>query len=136
MSYRLHILALLLLSGLPSTASAGFWEGGNPGGDELRGTFKGLSLHLSGNITGFKVTDQHGRTSTVVLASPQGLSVPLDLPAGEWTEITVLLDGPVTVRSAGQSHQLNWTLPEDLNLQTTSAERLSQALEDGGLAIP
>ena len=42
MSYRLHILALLLLSGLPSTASAGFWEGGNPGGDELRGTLKGL----------------------------------------------------------------------------------------------
>ena len=149
------ILALLLLSGLPSTASAGWWETGNPGGDELRGTFKGLGLHLSGNITGFKVTDQHGRTSTVVLASPQGLSAPLDLPSGEWTEITVLLDGPVTVRSAGQAHQLkvdsltvpladpgasqvhlDWTLPEDLNLQTTSAERLCQALEDGGLAVP
>ncbi len=155
MPYRPHILALLLLSGLPSTASAGWWETGNPGGDELRGTLKGLGLHLSGKITGFKVTGKHGRTSTVYLASPQGLDAPLDLPSGDWAEITVLLDGPVTVRSGGTSVRLevdsltvpladpdatqvtlDWTLPDGLDLRTVSAERLLHALEDGGLAIP
>ena len=155
MSYRLHILALLVLSAMPGSASAGWVETGNPGGDELRGTLKGLGLHLSGKINGFKVTGKHGRTSTVYLASPQGLSAPLDLPAGEWAEITLLLDGPVTVGNGGRHRQLwvdsltvpladpdatqitlDWTLPEGLDLRTVSAERLLHALEDGGLAIP
>lgn len=155
MSYRSHILALLVLSAMPGSASAGWVETGNPGGSELRGTFKGLGLHLSGKINGFKVTGKHGRTAVVELDSPQGLGAPLDLPEGEWAEITLLLDGPITVRSGGVSVRLevetltvplsdpdaaqvtlDWSLPDDLDLRTVSAERLRCALEDGGLAEP
>ena len=86
----------------------------------------------------------------------------LRLPAGDWAELTLLLDGPVTLELGGaqvtldldaltvpladpgaSEIHLEWTLPEDLTARLERGERsetlsdqLGFALQDGGLAAP
>ncbi len=154
MFHRYLLLALLLVSALPTSASAGWTEVGNPGGS-FRGTFKDLQIRLSGSLKGFKVTGKHGKTEVVHLPRAQGLDQAISLPEGSWDEITLFLDGPVTVRAsdgviklqvdsitvvledpdAAQVH-LDWTLPADYTSLRGSPTRLLQALEDGALARP
>ena len=151
MCHRSFLLALLFLTGMPGVASAGFTEWGNP--EDLRGTFNGI--RLSGRLTGFKVTGKHGKSEVVALPRGTDLSRPLMLPEGTWHEITLLFDGPVTVRGlddaltlqvdsltvvlddpdASRVH-LDWTLPDDWSALSASPDRLLQALEDGALALP
>lgn len=145
---RLIIVTLLGLTGLTGT---GFIEWGNPGGDELRGGLKDLKIRLDGKLKGIKVTNKHGRS--VVVHRSQSLTAPITLPAGEWAEVTLLLDGPVTLRDdrstvlldvesltvvvddpeATEIH-LEWTLPTALTAFRTD-DALVRALEDGGLAL-
>lgn len=151
MSYRSLLLALLSLVGLPGIASAGVAGWGNP--DDLHGSLKDLQVRLSGKISGFKVTNKHGRTVEVRLPRLQSLDAPITLPAGEWAELTLVLDGPVTVRAGAaevvlevdaltvpladpDAHRihLDWTLPADRRALSTDA--LVTALQDGGLAVP
>lgn len=153
MTKPLRILALLFIAGLSWSASAGVWEGGNPEGGDIRGALKDLRVKMSGKISGFKLTGRHGRTVEVHLPRPQALDAPLVLPPGDWAEITLLLDGPVTVRSAhslvqlevetltvvledteARKVQLDWTVPADP--YDLDDDQLIVALEDGGLAIP
>ena len=153
MAYRSLLVALLFGVGLPGVATARYTEWGNPGGDEFRGKLEGV--RLAGKITGFKLTNKHGRTVMVRLPHPQSLETPISLPEGEWAEITLLLAGPVTVSSgatsvvlkvdsltvpledpeAGEIH-LDWTLSSDLEAMNFDPDRLILALEDGGLAVP
>ena len=145
---RSAVIALLLVSAVPTSASAGWTEVGNPGG-----SLKGIGL--SGKLTGFKVTGKHGKTEVVHLPRAQGLDQAIPLPECSWHEITLTLDGPVTVRAeegvlklqvdsitvaledpdAAQVH-LDWTLPADDTSLRGSPTRLLQALEDGALARP
>lgn len=145
---RLIIVTLLSLIGLTGT---GFIEWGNP--EDVRGGLKGLQVRLSGKISGFKVTNKHGRSVEVRLPRLQSLDAPITLPAGAWAELTLVLDGPVTVRSgtaavvlevdaltvpledpdARQVH-LDWTLPDEVGALSQGA--LIAALQDGGLAVP
>ena len=156
MAYRSLLIALLFGVGLPGISTAGVIEVGNPGGDELRGKLEGV--RLAGKITGFKVTNKHGRTVQVRLPHPQSLETPISLPDGEWAEITLLLAGPVTVYSGATSvvlavdsltvpledpgaHEihLDWTLPADLSALSPNGlpkAALILALQDGGLATP
>ena len=151
---RSAVIALLLVSALPTSASAGWTEVGNPGGS-LCGPFNDLQIRLSGSLKGFKVTGKHGKTEVVTLPRAQGLDKAIPLPEGSWDEITLTLDGPVTVRTeegaiklqvdsitvaledpdAAQVH-LDWTLPADDTSLRGSPARLLQALEDGALARP
>ena len=156
MNERTLLLALLAVAASGGTASAGVTEWGNPGGDEFRGKLAGV--RLAGKITGFKLTNKHGRTVQVRLPHPQSLETPISLPDGEWAEITLLLAGPVTVYSgastvilevdsltvpladpdANEVH-LDWTLPADLialSPNGPSKAVLILALQDGGLATP
>ena len=155
MSYRFHVLVLLLWSVLSGVATAGWWETGNPGGTGLHGRFGDFQVGLKGRLTGFKVTGKHGKTEVVHLPRAQGLDQAISLPEGSWDEITLFLDGPVTVRAsdgviklqvdsitvaledpdAAQVH-LDWTLPADDTSLRGSPTRLLQALEDGALARP
>ena len=153
MSRPSALLALLVLSGLPGAAIAGWWEGGNP--PDLRGTHGLQSLQVSGKVTGYKLKANHGRTVAVTLATPQGLDQPLTLPAGDWAELTLILDGPVTLVQGGVVVQLSvdtltvvlddpsarkvhldWTLPQPLSRLAADPDALIPALEDGGLASP
>lgn len=150
MSRRSILLALLFMAGF-GTAVAGVIEVGNPGGAEFRGKLEGV--RLAGKITGFKLTNKHGRTVMVRLPHPQSLETPISMPEGEWVEITLLLTGPVTVYSGAttvvlevdsltvplgdpEAHEihLDWTLPADLS--ALSGDALILALQDGGLATP
>ena len=145
---RSAVIALLLVSALPTSASAGWTEVGNPGG-----SLKGIGL--SGKLTCFKVTGKHGKSVVVTLPRAQGLDQAIVLPEGSWDEITLFLDGPVTVRTeegvlklqvdsitvtledpdASEVH-LDWTLPSDWTTLRASPDRLLQALEDSALARP
>ena len=148
---RLVVIAFLFVTGMPGVASAGFTEWGNP--EDLRESAP--EVQVAGRITGFKVTGKHGKTEVVHLPRAQGLDKAIPLPEGSWDEITLTLDGPVTVRApdgviklqvdsltivledpdATEVH-LDWTLPaDDTSLWGTPA-RLLQALEDGALARP
>ena len=152
MTKPLRILTLLFVAGLPWSASAGIWEGGNPEGGDIRGALKDLRVKMSGKINGFKLTGRHGRTVEVRLPRPQALDAPLVLPPGDWAEITLILEGPVTVRSAlsvvqldlesltvaledpeARVVQLDWTLPADP--YDLDDDQLIVALEDGALAL-
>lgn len=154
MSHRMLPFALLLVSAMPNPAGAGWTEVGNPGGT-LHGTFKGSQFRLSGELKGFKVTGKHGKSKVVDLPRGTDLSRPLMLPEGTWHEITLLFDGPVTVRATDgaiklqvdsltvtledpDAHEvyLDWTLPDDWSALSASPDRLLQALEDGALARP
>ena len=118
-----------------------------------RGTFQ-----VSGAIRGYKLTNSHGRTVVVKLATPTDLAAPLTLPVGPWAELTLLLDGPVTV-SAGETSlrlevdsltvsmedpdarqiHLEWSLPDPLltQLQLPGIEPLLlAALQAGAVAAP
>ena len=152
MSRRLSLLSLLLLSAWSGSASADWWETDNP--PDVRGGYKLQDLRLQGKISGFKVKSTHGRTVTVTLPRSGGLDQPIALPKGEWAEITLILDGPLTLSAGGvtqtlQVHtltvpledpeatqvHLDWTLPEGLGLDGDAAALIS-ALEDGALARP
>lgn len=146
---RLSLLGLLLLT---ARAEAGFWE---DGGHDLRAR---AAFQVSGAIRGYKLTNTHGRAVVVKLATPADLAAPLSLPAGPWAELTLLLDGPLTVASAeGQVRlevdsitaplsdpdarqiHLEWSLPEPLLGQLElpgAAPRLLSALQDGAVAAP
>lgn len=151
MSHRTFLLALALLTGLPGTASAGWWEDGNPGGTIRLSKLQ--DLQVSGKLTGYKLKGTHGRTVEVRLPRAQGLEQAIALPAGAWDEITLIVDGPLTVRSAQGKVQLEvdsltvvlddpearqihleWSLPEGALGQ--GADALRRALEDGGVAAP
>ena len=151
MRHSAILLALMFLPTFSTPAEAGWVEWGNP--EDLRGALRGISL--SGRLTGFKVTGKHGKTEVVHLARAQGLDKAIPLPEGSWDEITLTLDGPVTVRTeegalklqvdsitvaledpdAAQVH-LDWTLPVDWTALRASPQHLLQALEDGALARP
>ncbi len=148
---RLAVFALVLLPLFSSSAEAGWVEWGNP--EDLRESAP--EIQVAGRITGFKVTGKHGKSVVVTLPRAQGLDQPIPLPEGSWHEITLTLDGPVTVRTeegaiklqvdsitvaledpdAAQVH-LDWTLPADDTSLRASPTRLLQALEDGALARP
>ncbi len=146
---RLSLVGLLLLT---APAQAGFW------GDGGRDLHLRSSLQVTGAIRGYKLTSTHGRTVVVKLATPADLAAPLTLPAGPWAELTLLLDGPVTV-SAGETSlrlevdtltvsltdpdarqvHLEWSLPEPLLAQIQRpdvAPLLLTALQDGAVAAP
>ena len=148
---RVFAVALGLTPLFASSAEAGWVEWGNP--EDLRQDLP--DVQITGRITGFKVTNPHGKTLLVTLPHPADLSAPLRLPEGTWREITLLLDGPVTVAcpegvlklqvdsitvaledpDAHQIH-LDWTLPDDWTSLRVSQTRLLRALEDGALARP
>lgn len=155
MSPRLpSIVALALLMGV---ANAGYWEYGNPPGLHPREDRQALSLR--GQVSGLKLSGRHGRTATVTLARPYSLDEALPLPAGHWDELTLVLEGPVTVAlGSGPPHLLNartltvvledpdaasvvldWSLPEGAwsalkaGVEVTGLPAL---LEDGALALP
>ena len=160
MTPRLLPLALIAFASLtaPCDAAAGWWSD-----DEwhVRPT-AGRTPHLSGAVRGYKLTSTTGRHRTVHLPQPAALDGTFTLPAGEWAELTLLLDGPVTVAlgaaevdldldaltvpladPGAASVRLEWTLPEPLADQLQRggpsadlAEALARALEDGGLAAP
>ena len=152
MSRLLPLLALLSFIGLPRAASAGWWETGNP--TDLHGFHGAQRIQISGKITGFKLTSTHGRALVVTLPAPHDLDRPLALPPGEWAELTLYPDAPVTVTVNGDPMKLEvdsltvvledptarlihleWSLP-DAPIRTWSADALVQALEDGALARP
>lgn len=147
---------LLLLFVLLSGAAHAGWIGlGDP--DTLRPTRQSQSFQLSGAIRGFKLTDRHGREVHVPLPRPLPLDAPLSLPAGDWADITLTLDGPVTLRGSGGAEaqlplesltasledpdarliRLEWTLPEALLDQLRDGRApeaaLTVALQDGAL---
>lgn len=72
-------------------------------GDPIRGNVK-VSLKgntsLQGRISGMRWTSRTGRTTTQRLLSPVDFDGRLDLtvPMGEWTDVTLLFDGPVDVQ--------------------------------------
>ena len=156
-SLPLVLSTIAVLASSPR-ASAGWWSD-----DEwhIRSPL-GHTPHLTGAIRGYKLTSTHGRQVTVLLPRPAALDGTLALPAGDWAELTLLLDGPVTLElggvqvtldldaltvpladpSASEIH-LEWTLPEDLTARLERGERsetlshqLGLALQDGGLAMP
>ena len=146
------LLALLVLSGLPGAAFAGWWETGNP--PDVHGLHSAQKFQISGKVNGIKLKATHGRSRVVTLPAPVDLDQALSLPAGEWAEVTLLLDGPLTVTVDGRQVQLEvdsltvvledptarlvhleWSLP-DAPIRTWSADALIQALEDGAIARP
>lgn len=128
---RLALAWMVLLAPL-GLAQAGIWQDGNPPG--LRGRQAIPGLTVKGSFSSYKLTGRHGRTVTVRLPRPQGLNEALALPAGEWTDLTLVLDGPVAVEVPGapvvavslgeltvalhdpaaQEIHLEWSLPEGL----------------------
>ena len=149
-------LPLLLALGALSTAAHGVLINGNP--YDLRGPVARGVLSVKGWTSAFKLTGRHGRSATVHLPRPYALDEALPLPAGDWAELTLILDGPVTVAVPGAPAQrldldtltvplddpgaarvhLDWSLPEGLVsalLAGTAPQGLDRALEDGALAI-
>ena len=96
-----RIPALLLLGALTGLAQAGIWQTGNPPGVIGRGALSGI--RVQGWSTGIKLTGRHGRELVVRLPRPISLSEPIQLPEGDWADITLTLDGPVTVWVPGAS---------------------------------
>ncbi len=146
---------LLLLAALSGAARAWIWEDGNPYG--LMGKIP-VRLSVQGRFASYVLSGRHGRHLEVRLPRPARLDEPLALPAGDWADLTLVLDGPVTVATPGGSAvrlevpaltvalddpeareiHLEWTLPEGAlsALMAGVAPRgLAQALEDGGLAV-
>ena len=139
---------ILLLGALSSPAYAWYINSGNP----LQTRPTPSSVQVSGRIRGFKLTSPAGRVVVVTLPRPARLDEVLPLPAGVWAEITLLLDGPVTVQREGDPPvmlpiddmtlvlddpearhiQLEWRLPEG----PLAPAALGLALEEGGLAAP
>lgn len=73
---RRFILAALLFAGLPGSASAGWWETGNPGGDELHGAPQAHPISAPGPISGFKVIHRDGRAIRVPRGQRHGAPAP------------------------------------------------------------
>ena len=149
---------LLLLALFPwlDLAEAAVVHNGNPPG--LHEGLNRPAVELQGRIQGFKVVGRHGRTSKVSLSRTVGLDEPLQLPAGDWTELVLELEGPLTLRVAGSGAvqlwvehlsvlleepgggpvRLDWTLPDgaisalQAGLVPTGLVGL---LEDGALAV-
>ena len=90
---------LLALGALPGLAGAVIVETGNPPGLRDRQTLSGVTV--KGWFSSYKLTGRHGRTVEVRLPRPQGLHEALALPAGDWTDLTLVLDGPVQVSVMG-----------------------------------
>lgn len=113
---------------------------------------------VTGSFRAYKLTSTHGRTLTVRLPRPAALNDALPLPAGEWAELTLILDGEVIVDGVDlaletltvpladpEAHEvhLEWSLPAELSERLHAGERtpalleqLGVALADGGLATP
>lgn len=153
MTHRLPVLiALSALSA--SIADAGIIINGNP--HTLHGQVGAMNVVVKGWVTGVKLTGRHGRTVAVAYPRALPLDGALPIPAGDWADLTVELEGPVTVSvdggrvtvhvssltvaldepDAAEVH-LEWSLPEGL-LSAISAgvspTALETALEDGGIA--
>ena len=149
---------LLLLALFPwlDLAEAAVAHTGNPPG--LHEGLNRPAVELQGRIQGFKVVGRHGRTSKVSLSRTVGLDEPLQLPAGDWTELVLELEGPLTLRVAGSGTvqlwvehlsvlleepgggpvRLDWTLPDGAisALQAGLVPvGLVGLLEDGALAV-
>lgn len=146
---------LLLLAALSGAAQAWVWEDGNPNG--VRGQIP-ARLSVQGRFTSYWLSGRHGRHVEVRLPRPARLDEPLALPAGDWADLTLVLDGPVTVATPGgpavrlevpaltvaiddpeaRNIHLEWTLPEGalsaLGAGLTPVG-LAEALQDGGLAV-
>lgn len=152
----LRLPVLLALGALSTAAHSGIIINGNP--ESLRGTVARGALQVKGWTSMVKLTGRHGRSVAVRLPRPYALDEALPLPAGDWAELTLILDGPVTVALPGAPAQavdldtltvpldepgaveihLDWTLPEGLlsALQAGVAPQgLAHALEDGALAV-
>lgn len=71
-------------------------------GDPIRGDIKnGLRSHvgIQGRVGSLKWTSRTGRTTTQRLLSPMSFDGQIDLtvPMGEWTDVTLIFDGPVDI---------------------------------------
>ena len=151
---------LIAIGALTGLAQAGIWENGNPPG--LHGRQTVVGVQVKGWFSSFKLTGRHGRTVVVHLDRAQALTAPLDLPSGDWADLTLFLDGPVTVSAPDASPirldltelsvplddphattiKLEWTLPDGLLAALHAgvdpaalATPLAAALQDGGLAV-
>ena len=149
-------LALLLALGAAavthsSAARAGIGIVGNP--ESLRPKLV-QNLVVKGWVSGVKLTGRHGRSVEVRLPRPVALDDTLSLPAGDWTDLTLSLTGPITVSVDGAAPilleldalpvvmddpgasvvQLQWSLPDGAALR--SETELLRALEDGAIAVP
>ena len=130
MASRLPLL--IAIGALTGLARAGIWENGNPPGLHGRQTLPGVQV--KGWFSSFKLTGRHGRTVVVNLDRAHALTESLDLPPGDWADLTLFLDGPATLSASGASAvrldlseltvalddpeatsiKLEWTLPEGL----------------------
>ena len=158
MASRLPLL--IAIGALTGLAQARVWEDGNPPGFTGRQTLPGVQV--KGWFSSFKLTGRHGRTVVVHLDRAHALTDSLDLPPGDWADLTLILDGPATLSAPGASAvrldlteltvplddpeatsiKLEWTLPEGL-LSALQAgvdpsallDTLTNALQDGGMAV-
>lgn len=149
------VLALALLS---ITAQAGSWE--TSGDFRPRGS---LMIQVSGQIHSILVINRHGRAVPVPVPPGTRLGDTLALPPGDWAEITLILDGPLTVTVDGaapvsldletvtvpledpeaDSVVLDWSLPDALLARLHAGApdpavraALTAAIRDGVIARP
>ena len=143
---------LLLLGARIGVAHAGWTDHGNP--PSIRGQHI-QAVRLTGQVTGIRLTGRHGRQVQVRLPRSYALTEAIPLPSGTWAELTLVLEGPVTLHlpdgdtlelqvdtltvpledPSATSVHLDWTLPENAGSPTDTAG-LRCAIEDGGLAVP
>ena len=146
----LRLPLLFALGALAGAANAGIVTNGNP--ESLRGQHI-QSVRLSAQVSGIRLTGRHGRTVQVSLPRGTALTETIPLPRGDWADLTLVLDGLLTVTlpdgaavqlqvdtltvpmhdPEATSVTLDWTLPAGAS---TDPAALRQALQDGGLAVP
>ena len=137
---------LLLLS---PQARAFIWYDGSPG--KIIAVPSHPTVRVSGWVRGIKLTSTTGREIIVKLPRPVPLDQPLTLPAGDWSDLTLILDGPLQVQvdqrplyltlpelvvplddPSAREIELDWSLPEG----PLDPATLPALLQDGALARP
>ena len=158
MPYRpLCLAVLVLVLAVPAARAGGITFSGGVGTASVRDTQK--QFQFSGRFKSLLLTHRDGHTRYVPLAAPLSLGQGLPVPAGDWVEVLVIFDGPVSLVSpdghstplplralavtidepdAAQDRTLDVDLPSDLaslGLDRLTPEALTAAIQDGVLAV-
>lgn len=123
---------ILLLGGL-ACSSASWAGGGIIGGgpaklQELRPAALTGMVRLEGRVTGLRWTGRTGRSVTTLWSAPLALDAldGIPCPAGEWVELTLILEEGLTLRQGSSSVSID---PGGLSLV------LAQPVRGGGAAV-
>lgn len=130
---RLFLLALLTSLTFTNASAGGVSLGGNMPTKLVSGADQ--RLVLVGSFKAVRWVPQTGRSVQRPMAGALGPSVALQAPAGEWAELVLIFDGPVSVSDGARVRALSVTelaVPFEVPLRATG-DTVTVSLD---LAVP